>query len=85
MYRWLYYHTFDSRKSPRGFPDTVLVKNGVLLFVELKLPGRYLTPPQRVWANALHAVEVATSRRVRYLVVRPADLQRLADELAHAA
>ena len=33
---WLWYHTRRSNKSPEGFPDLVLVRDGVLLALELK-------------------------------------------------
>ena len=33
---WLVYHTFDSRRSAAGFPDLVMVRNGRLIFAELK-------------------------------------------------
>ena len=29
MYGWLAYHTHDSRRSAPGFPDLVLVRNGI--------------------------------------------------------
>src|SRR5262245_16025821 len=43
---WLVYHTFDSRRSEPGFPDLVMVRDGRLLFVELK--GERLTPKGKV-------------------------------------
>ena len=46
---WLCYHVHDSRRSPAGFPDLVLVRDGVLLVVEAKLDGGRLTPEQRRW------------------------------------
>lgn len=36
FYGWRGYHTHDSRRSARGFPDWVFVRPPELLFVELK-------------------------------------------------
>ena len=33
---WLCYHTRDSRRSPIGFPDLVLVRDGQMLVIECK-------------------------------------------------
>lgn len=53
-YRWRYYHTYDSRKSSRGFPDLVLVSStwGVV-FAELKREGQWPERPQAAWLDAL--------------------------------
>lgn len=51
---WRSYHTHDSRRSGPGFPDMVLVRDGRLLFVELKSERGKLTYPQRAWLSALH-------------------------------
>ncbi len=52
---WLVYHTRDSRRSERGFPDLVLVHPhaGATLFVELKRDGEHPTPDQWRWLRAL--------------------------------
>ncbi|MFE6228925.1 VRR-NUC domain-containing protein [Cellulosimicrobium sp. NPDC057862] len=54
---FLVYHTHDSRKSERGWPDLVLVHptRGRLLYRELKQQKRYPTPEQRKWLAALAA------------------------------
>ena len=53
---WLYYHTYDSRKSKEGFPDVVLVKPPRLLFVELKGPRGKATAEQKYWIDQLRRV-----------------------------
>jgi hypothetical protein len=52
---YLAYHTYDSRRSQRGFPDLVLVhqQTGRLMFVELKSEKGRIRPEQKVWLEAL--------------------------------
>ena len=65
---WLWYHTHDSRRSPGGFPDLVLVRGPRLIFAELKKQdGRY-RPGQKEW---LRAVERAGAEAYTW---RPLDL-----------
>ena len=55
--KWLTYHTHDSRRSPAGFPDLVLVREHRILYRELKrspAPG-LVTPAQREWLHRLRA------------------------------
>lgn len=56
---WKCFHVFDSRRSEEGFPDLTLVRLERLIFAELKVKGRKLTPAQLDWINAL-GVAVAT-------------------------
>jgi hypothetical protein len=51
--RWLCFRPYDSRRSPSGFPDLVLVRGPVLLYRELKTDRGRLTPGQRQWLRAL--------------------------------
>lgn len=51
---YLVYHTYDSRRSQKGFPDLTLVRGDRLLFVELKDAKRKVTPEQKVWLAALN-------------------------------
>jgi hypothetical protein len=53
---WLVYHTHDSRRSASGFPDLVLLRDGVLLFAELKAAEGSPSDDQRAWLAALEAV-----------------------------
>ena len=50
---WKCYHTFDSRRSSPGYPDLTLVRNGRLIFAELKMPRGRLSDYQRGWINEL--------------------------------
>jgi hypothetical protein len=76
LHGWLVHHdrpVTDRRGRTRtavagdaGFPDLVIAKDGVVLFIECKsVHGRY-EPGQRDWLDA-----------VRGTTVRPADLDRL--------
>src|SRR5215469_3352029 len=47
------YHTFDSRKSPSGFPDLVLAGPGGVLFRELKRQDKKPTAAQQEWLTVL--------------------------------
>jgi len=55
---WLCYHTHESRRSPAGFPDLVLVSaaRGRLIFAECKSQAGQVRPDQRAWIVALEAI-----------------------------
>ena len=72
MYGWRWYHTHDSRKSPPGFPDLVLVRGDRLIFAELKTQRGRLTVDQVSWLAELQA----TCAEV--FVWRPSDLPQIA-------
>ncbi|MDI3330677.1 MAG: VRR-NUC domain-containing protein [Micrococcus sp.] len=67
---WRWYHTRDSRRSVKGFPDLVMIHpgQGRILWVELKSERGRLSREQRAWINDLDA----TGAEVH--VWRPADL-----------
>jgi hypothetical protein len=50
---WHWYHTHDSRRSPAGFPDLVLVRRDRLIFAELKTDKGRVRPPQHHWLQLL--------------------------------
>ena len=53
---WEYYHTGDSRRSQPGFPDLTLVKDGKVIFAELKREKKsFLRKDQMKWLLDLHA------------------------------
>ena len=67
---WLVYHTYDSRRSAKGFPDLVFVRNKVL-FRELKTDKGRLTEAQKAWGHSL------TVAGADYAVWRPKELQEI--------
>jgi hypothetical protein len=64
----LAYHTHDSRRSHRGWPDLALVGSRGFITRELKSATGKLTAEQDEWGRRLIAAEVDWS------VWRPADL-----------
>lgn len=71
---WLTYHTHDSRRSEAGFPDLTLVniRQGRIIFAELKTAAGRTTPQQDEWLAALAAAGCETA------LWRPADLPNIA-------
>lgn len=55
---WLPYHTHDSRRSQRGFPDLVLAHGaqGRLILAELKTEKGRTRPDQFVWHTQLRLI-----------------------------
>nr|PZM91078.1 MAG: VRR-NUC domain-containing protein [Thermocrispum agreste] len=49
----LCYHTHDSRRSERGFPDLVIVGAERVIYRELKSARGRLSAEQRAWLDAL--------------------------------
>lgn len=52
LHGWLVYHTHDSRRSERGFPDLVLVRGECHIW-ELKVKPGTLSVEQADWIEAL--------------------------------
>lgn len=54
-YALLRYHPYDSRRSPRGYPDLHILnpRTGHGIFRELKKQNGRVTPTQREWLDAL--------------------------------
>jgi len=73
---WLVYHTYDSRRSPEGFPDLVLVRGDKVIFAELKSEKGRVRPEQRMWLDALEKV-----RRSEACLWRPNDWDRIVEVL----
>jgi len=73
---WLVYYVPDSRKCPRGFPDLVLVRPPLVLFIECKTDKGKLRPEQREWLEALYRCGTVQAR-----VWRPRDWNEIAETL----
>lgn len=81
---WMVYHTYDSRKSEPGFPDLVMVKDGRLIFAEVKTEKGKLTEAQGKWATALMKVrETITIRifgsNVGYFIWKPSNWEEIVE------
>lgn len=52
---WLCYHTYNSRRSEKGFPDLVMVRDNRVVYTELKTndPASKPSVEQIKWLNAL--------------------------------
>lgn len=77
------YHTWDSRRSPSGFPDIVAVHREPgrpLLCVELKTDTGQVTPAQAAWLQAL-----GQCTGVVAACWRPAQMQEIVETLRGAA
>lgn len=77
---WRCYHTYNARRSEPGFPDLTMVRDGRLLFAELKTERGRVTRPQREWLAALSACS-----GVEVFVWRPGDFDEVARVLARRA
>ena len=75
---WLAYHPHDSRRSAAGWPDLALVRNGRIIFAELKTTRGRLRPEQRIWLDAL-----AHCPGVEVAVWRPRDWPMIERALIH--
>ncbi len=83
-YGWLAYHGRPARtqkgwvtaiQGDAGFPDLVLARDGVVIFVELKREGGKLTVEQGEWQDALQpsGMHAITARLVHAVVWLPSD------------
>ncbi len=57
---WRHYHTHDSRRSPSGFPDLVLVKPPRIIAAEVKTETGQVTADQQNWLDDLGLTPVET-------------------------
>lgn len=83
---WRGYHTYDSRRSAAGFPDWVFVRDGRLVFAELKTANGRTSVHQDVWLDALTDVAANGLSTVEVYVWRPDDwLSGRVEEVLRAA
>lgn len=71
-----WHHETDSRKSPAGFPDLVILGDGGVIFAELKADRGRVTPAQNDWLMRL-----STAGAESYLW-RPKDWPYIYERLA---
>lgn len=74
---WLVYHTWNSRHSPSGLPDLLMVKGHRMIAAELKTTAGKVSEAQQAWLEALSRVQT-----VEAMVIRPtADYSELIELL----
>lgn len=75
---WLVYHTYDSRRSEKGFPDLCMVRPPRLVFAELKSARGKVTEEQKHWLDNLAATSLQIAHNAYWLpevyLWRPDDL-----------
>ena len=76
LFRWVWHHASDSRRSTPGLPDIVAARDGRLIFAELKTEiGRVTTGQERWFA------ELATCEHVETYIWRPRDMNEIIEVL----
>lgn len=75
IFRWRWYHTHDSRRSNKGFPDLCMVRGDRLIFAEVKTEKGPVTPEQKEWLE-----ELRKTKNEVYLW-RPSDWKSIEDVL----
>lgn len=88
LFGWMRYHTHDSRHSPSGFPDEVLLRSPRIIFAELKRQGSKPKPAQQAWLDELADFAARAPRipeapypSVEVYIWRPSDLDRIVEIL----
>ena len=71
LHGWKHFHVHGSRRSQAGFPNLVLGRPPVLLFVELKTDKGRVRPEQREWIDLVNRCEMDA------MVWRPRDWPRI--------
>lgn len=72
---WLIYHTHNSKRSQPGFPDLVALKDGFLVFAELKRErNAKLTDAQALWLSELEEID-----EIQVELWRPSDWDKIVE------
>jgi hypothetical protein len=59
---WMVYHTHISKRSTEGWPDLAIVRDGRMVFAELKREkGGRVSPAQRQWLDELGKVALVAN------------------------
>ncbi|KKM99442.1 hypothetical protein LCGC14_1147790 [marine sediment metagenome] len=74
-FNWQYYHTWRSIHSPAGFPDCVMVKEGRIIFAELKSEKGKVSEEQFEWLEALG------KGKAEVYIWRPSDFDKVVEIL----
>ena len=72
------YHTYDSRRSTPGYPDLTLVREGRLIFAELKSEKGKMSKAQKEWEYDLRQT------CAEYYEWRPSDWEAIVEVLQNA-
>ncbi len=64
-----------------GFPDLVLVRDGHLLFMELKSEKGKPTDHQQAWLHDLRDIAIFAGQGIQVLMLRPSDMPRIREML----
>ena len=70
------YHTHDSRHSPAGFPDLIILRDGRMIVAELKAEGGELTAEQYFWL-----VEFSKIPSAEIYLWKPSDFESITEIL----
>jgi hypothetical protein len=77
LFNWIVYHTFDPRKSEAGYPDLCMIRDGRIIYAELKTEKGKLTPPQEYWIERISQVAGKCYPNIRVFVWRPSQWEEI--------
>ena len=82
---WKYYHVWHAKNSPSGYPDVIAVKDGRIIWAELKRQNKEPTEDQKDWLLALAQIP-----RAEVYVWKPydwlcGDIQAIIEDVNHVS